>query len=845
MTKAKQQNCPLTSSYQMTANDPNFQKAVDKFKQLFLERMERSVAAYLPKSTTRDRYRALAYAVRDLLMSRWLHTQTTYYDTNPKRVYYLSMEFLLGRTLGNAIINIGLEEVCRHALREMGYEYDEIESMEWDAGLGNGGLGRLAACFLDSMATLSLPAYGYGIYYEFGMFKQELLNGQQHETADTWLRYGNPFEIERNNFMYTINFGGNVEAKRDFQGRTHYDWVNCEQVMAMAHDIPVPGYNTSNVNSLRLWSAKATREFNLRNFDAFDYFGAVNEKNQTETISKVLYPNDNNIQGKILRLKQQYFMVSATIQDILRRFHNCGDPIENFPEKAVLQLNDTHPTLAIPELMRIFLDEYELPWENAWGLTQRSVAYTNHTVMPEALEKWPIELFEKILPRHLQIIYDINARFLDEVKISFPNDEAKIASMSIIEEQPIKAIRMAYLAIVGSFSVNGVAALHTQILKEKVFKDFYQMYPEKFNNKTNGVTPRRWIRKANEQLSSLISSKIGEDWIHNLKHLKQLEVHSNDAAFLSTWQEVKRKNKEVLAKIVNAECLLKIDPNSLFDIQVKRFHEYKRQHLNLLHAIYLYHHIKDNPNGNHVPRTIIFGGKAAPGYYMAKSIIHLINSVASIINRDATTKNFLKIVFIPNYGVTLAEKIIAGADLSEQISTAGMEASGTSNMKFAMNGALTIGTLDGANIEIMQNVGQDNIFIFGHTEESLHRLSSSYNPMNYYEKDNDLKRVIDAIADGTFSKHDKELFANVVNALLRHDRFFVLADFRSYIEAQAKVSELYTNPQEWHKKAIINVSRMSYFSSDRTIEEYVNDIWRVSPSKINLSVEQTSKGGID
>ncbi|MBF0363845.1 MAG: glycogen/starch/alpha-glucan phosphorylase [Oligoflexia bacterium] len=806
---------------------------IESFKKLFEERMERSLAVYLPKSSDRDRYKALGYAVRDLLISKWMKTQTTYYDQNPKRIYYLSMEFLLGRTLGNALINLNMEDTAIATLKAMGLDYKALEEMEWDAGLGNGGLGRLAACFLDSMATMNLPGYGYGIFYEFGMFKQEIQNDKQHETADTWLRYGYPFEIERNNEMYVVNFGGKVHSNKDSSGNIHYDWVDCEQIMAMAHDIPIPGYQTNNVNTLRLWSAKATREFNLKSFDASDYIGAVNEKNRTETISKVLYPNDNNEFGKELRLKQQFFMVSATIQDILRRFNNCGDAIDSFPKKVVIQLNDTHPTLAIVELMRIFLDEYELKWDKAFEIVQKTFAFTNHTILPEALEKWPVDMLARILPRHLQIIYDINAKFLDEVGISFPGDYKRIERMSIIEESSPRFVRMGHLAMVGSFSINGVAELHTKLLKERVFKDFFEMYPEKFNNKTNGITPRRWIRRCNKSLSELISSKIGSSWVCNLDELRKLEEFTNDSAFVSDWASVKIKNKESLALDLYDECLVKFDPASLLDVQVKRFHEYKRQLLNIFHCIHLYHQIKDNPTKNFVPRTVIFGGKAAPGYYMAKLIINLINSVSHIVNRDAKAKNLLKILFVPNYGVSWAEKIIPAANLSEQISTAGMEASGTSNMKFALNGALTMGTLDGANIEIMEEVGRDNIFIFGHTAEELARMGHTYDPHTFYNKDPDLRRIIDDIRDGYFNSNERDLFKPIVDSLMMYrDRFFLLADFRSYVETQELASRLYTNKDEWTKKSIINTARIGKFSSDRTIKEYVRDIWKVSPCAI-------------
>jgi starch phosphorylase len=663
------------------------------------------------------------------------------------------------------------------------------------------------------------------------MFDQKIVEGRQVEKPDTWLRHGNPFELERYETNYSIKFGGNVQHHTDPDGNLESFWMDYDEIIAKAYDTPVPGYNTDTVNTLRLWSSRATREFSLKSFDAGDYIGAVQEKNVTETISKVLYPNDNFDEGKELRFKQQYFMVSASIQDIMKRLKNCKDPVEKMAEKVVIQLNDTHPTLAIPELMRILIDEHHLKWEKAWDVVSHTFAYTNHTILPEAIEKWPIYLFENFLPRHLDIIYEINKRYMDELIYRFPGDFDRFTRMSIIEEGKEKKINMAHLAMVGSFSINGVAELHSKLLIETIFKDFYEFYPEKFNNKTNGVTPRRWIKKSNPEMSDLITSKIGDSWITSLDELKKTEQYANNPSFLAEWIKIKQLNKDKLAKIIFEKCDVKVNNSSMFDVQVKRIHEYKRQLLNVLHAIHLYHRIKDNPNGGHVPRTIIFGGKAAPGYHMAKLIIQLINCVASVVNRDPATRNLLKIAFIPNYNVSLAERIMPGTDLSEQISTAGYEASGTGNMKFALNGALTIGTLDGANVEMMEEVGEENIFIFGNKVHEIKDLRDrGYDPRSFYNEDNDLKRIVDEISRGVFSPYDRNLFQPIIDELLnRGDRFFLMADFRHYVEMQKQVSTLYAKPNEWHHKGILNMARMGKFSSDRTIEQYASEIWNVKP----------------
>lgn len=811
------------------------EEKIERFKQSFEQRLALSIGQDLEYSSKLDKFRALAFAVRDEMISKWLKTQKTYYSKNPKRIYYFSLEFLIGRTLGNAAINLDLEETFRTALDSLGISYEELEALEWDAGLGNGGLGRLAACFLDSMATLELPAYGYGIRYEYGMFKQRIDKLQQKEFPDNWLRYGNPWEIGRTVSHFRVHFMGRINNYIDRNNVQHCEWVDTETVLALAYDIPVPGYRTDTVNTLKLWSASSTREFNLQTFNAGNYIGAVFNKAQSETISKVLYPNDNNYEGKELRLKQQYFMVSASLQDILYRLVKCGNELKELPDKATIQLNDTHPSIAIPELMRILVDDAKMDWDQAWDITTRTFAYTNHTVLPEALEKWPVPLLEKILPRHMQIIFEINQRFLDLVAAIFPGDFERRKRMSIIEEGDPQNVRMAHLAIVGSFSVNGVAELHSKLLKTGIFQDFHELFPGKLNNKTNGITPRRWLRKANPGLSQLISGRIGDGWIKTLTELKKLEPAIEDPEFVQEWAEVKRENKRRLADEIKRRCHVTVDPDSMFDVQVKRIHEYKRQLLNLLHVITLYNRIKSGQTEDFVPRTVIFGGKAAPGYVAAKRIIHLINAVANLINRDRTINDLLKVVFFPNYGVSQAETIIPGADLSQQLSTAGMEASGTGNMKFALNGALTIGTLDGANIEILDEVGEDNIFIFGHTADELIDIQKhGYSPSRYLEGNEELLKIMDQISSGFFSPSDPGLFRPVYdNLLMQSAPYFVLADYADYIRCQDRVSELFKDPLAWHKKAILNVARMGKFSTDRTINEYAKQIWGVDPCPVD------------
>lgn len=817
-----------------------FQGMEAELKSSFLSHLNYSLAKDEYSATPRDCYKSLALALRDGLIERWIATQQTYYKKDPKKIYYLSLEFLIGRTLGNAIMNLGLNGSIARAMNELGYNLEELEEIEFDAGLGNGGLGRLAACFMDSMATLELPAYGYGIRYEYGIFFQRIGDGYQVEAPDHWLAYGNPWEIERPEFLFTVKFYGNVNQYVDENGVFRNDWVDTKEVMAMAYDTPIPGYENNTVNNMRLWSAKSTSEFDFDYFNHGDYAGAVSDKAHSEIISKVLYPSDNISQGKELRLKQEYFFVSATLQDIIRRYKkNHPEGFDKVPDKVAIQLNDTHPAVAIPELMRILVDIERIDWEKAWDITVKIFGYTNHTILPEALEKWSVGLFGYVLPRHLQIIYEINHRFLEDVRKIYQGDNDRLIRMSIIEEDSEKRVRMANLAIIGSHSVNGVSALHTEILKNEIFKDFYEMWPGRFNSKTNGITQRRWLKLCNPGLSTLISKYIGEGWDKDLFELKKLIPLADDKVFQKEWQEVKRKNKERLAKYIKRKNNIEANVDSLFDCHVKRFHEYKRQLLNVLHVITLYNRIKANPNSDFVPRTVIFAGKAAPSYYMAKLIIKLINSVADVVNNDRDIGDRLKLVFLANYCVSNAEKITPGADLSEQISTAGTEASGTGNMKFSLNGALTIGTLDGANIEIKEEVGDENIFIFGLKAEEIRDLRrSGYNPRYYYNSNPELKLAIDMIANGFFSGSQPQLFKPITDSLLDYDYYMLLADFASYVKCQEEVSEVYKDQEKWTKMSILNAANMGKFSSDRTIKEYADEVWNIKPVHIEMPIKQ-------
>ncbi len=786
----------------------------------FLEHMEYTLGSDKYTALQRDVYNALSYSVRDKLIERWLDTQRAYYNEDPKRVYYVSMEFLMGRSLENALINLDIFEDFRNAMESLGYDFSEILHEEQDAGLGNGGLGRLAACFLDSMATMSIPGYGYGIRYEYGIFRQKIINGAQIEVPDNWLRFTNPWEMDRQQHLHEVKFYGKVIEDKDKSGRTTYEWVDTEHVMAMAHDTPIPGYGTRTVNTLRLWSAKASREFDLKFFNEGNYIRALEKKMTSENISKVLYPADNVQEGRELRLKQEYFLASATVYDVLYRFKKVHADLRLLPEKVAVQLNDTHPALCIPELMRVLMDHEDFSWDDAWDVTRKTFAYTNHTILPEALEKWPIWFFEQILPRHLLIIYEINERFLLQVRDCFPNDEARVERMSIIEEHWERKICMAHLAIVGSFSVNGVAALHSEILKKNLFRDFYEMYPEKFNNKTNGITQRRWLKMANPGLATLITEAIGDGWVKDLGQLQRLRPLADDAAFRGRWLEVKLEAKKQLAAYILKHNCIAVDIHSIFDCQVKRIHEYKRQLLNVLHIIALYNRLKSGQDGDIPARTFIFSGKAAPSYTMAKLIIRLINGAADVINNDPAINGKLKVIFLENYSVSLAEKIFPAADLSEQISTAGTEASGTGNMKFTLNGALTIGTLDGANIEILEEVGAENIFIFGMNADEVTALRSHYSPREWYNNNPELKTVLDMIGSGSFSPNEPNLFQPIVDSLLTADNYMLLADFASYMKSQEEVSRLYLNRDEWCRKSIMNSAGVGKFSSDRTISEY-------------------------
>ncbi len=781
-----------------------------------------------------DIYESLAMSIRDRLVELWNDTQQTYYDQHCKRVYYLSLEYLTGRSLRNNLINLGIDEVCKKAMEQIGFDINLLEEMEQDAGLGNGGLGRLAACFLDSMATLQLPAYGYGIRYEYGIFKQQIEENRQAESPDNWIEKGYPWEMPRWELMIPVHYYGRVITEIGPDGREHFKWVDTQNVLAMAYDIPIPGYRNHTVNNLRLWSARAAEDFNFQSFDAGEYMRAVEEKQSSETISKVLYPNDKNFSGKELRLKQQYFFVAASLQDIMRRFKkDYNQNWDMLPEKIAIQLNDTHPSIAVPEFMRILVDDEYLSWEHAWRLTQGVFAYTNHTVLPEALEKWPVDMMSNLLPRHMQIIFEINHRFLEEVRQWRPGDDGVLSRMSLIEEGGSQQIRMPNLAIVGSHAVNGVAALHTDLLKATIFKDFYEMYPDRFQNKTNGITPRRWLRSSNPELSSLITEKIGDSWITHLDDLKQLIPYADKPQFRKEWQEVKHLKKVQFADWLKDYQGVVIDPNTLFDIQVKRIHEYKRQLLNVLHIITLFNRIRENPQQPVVPRTIMIGGKAAPGYYTAKLIIQLANDVARVVNNDPAMQGKLKVVFLENYCVSMAERLIPAAELSQHISTAGMEASGTSNMKFSLNGSLLIGTMDGANIEIREEVGDDNIFIFGLTTPEVMGLRhKGYNPRVYYQANREVREALEMINTGYFNRDNPYLYNDLYNQLIYNDHYLLLADYASYIECQEKVSEAYLDQERWNKMSILNTANMGKFSTDRTIHQYAEDIWGVAPVPI-------------
>lgn len=803
-------------------------------KRSLLKRLTYNVGKDNYTATSRDWLHALMHVVRDRLMERWIATQRTYYESDTKRVYYLSLEFLIGRTLLNSIINMDFYQECQDALKELDMDLEAVCEQEFDAALGNGGLGRLAACFLDSMATLNIAGYGYGIRYEYGMFRQAIENAQQVEHPDNWLRYGNVWEFARPELLYPVRFYGHVVSYRDERGHLCHQWCGGDEVMAMAYDTPVPGFHNDTVNNMRLWSAKATRDFELSYFNEGNYIKAVESKNQTENLSKVLYPDDTTDSGRTLRLQQQYFFVSASLQDILWRYCKQHGSFDCLPDKVAIQLNDTHPAIAIPELMRVLLDTHQLPWEEAWHITRHVFAYTNHTLLPEALETWPVAMLEKLLPRHMQIIYEINHRFLEDVRHWRPGDTQLLRDMSIIDEGGSRRVRMAHLAIVGSHRVNGVAALHTQLMCDHIFANFHQMMPDRFVNITNGITPRRWLKLANPDLCTLINRQISDndryDWIKDLSQLRQLASLADDAGLQQDFNAVKLANKRRLAKRINEQLGLRVNPESLFDVQIKRIHEYKRQLLNVLHIITLYNRLRSGADTDLPPRTIIFSGKAAPGYRMAKLIIRLINDVADIINHDPAVDERLKVAFVPNYDVSTAISIIPAADLSQQISTAGMEASGTGNMKLTLNGALTIGTLDGANIEIRDAVGHDNFFLFGLTADEVLDLRSAYDPKAIHRDNVELRQVLDMIAAGYFSAGERDRYRPIVDTLLEHgDHYMLLADYASYVSSQEQVNQLYLQPSQWTRKTIINVANMGHFSTDRTIMEYAEKIWTMNP----------------
>ncbi|KAK3097486.1 hypothetical protein FSP39_010068 [Pinctada imbricata] len=819
-------------------------EGVVHFRQDFNRHVHYTIIKDRVSATKRDYYTALAYTVKDHLVGRWLRTHQYYYEIDPKRVYYLSMEFYMGRTLTNTMVNIGTLFPCQEGLRHFGLELEDLEPCEVDAALGNGGLGRLAACFLDSMATLGLAAYGYGIRYDYGIFEQKIEGGWQKEEPDEWLRYGNPWELPRPEYVLPVKFYGRVE-----QSEQGSKWVDYQLVHAMPYDTPIPGYLNNTVNILRLWSAKAPTSFNLKFFNNGEYLQAVHDRNLAENITRVLYPNDSMFEGRELRLKQEYLLVSASLQDLIRRYQTdrpgnfklVRPTFDEFTDKVAIQLNDTHPALAIPELMRILMDDEGLSWETAWDIVNKTCAYTNHTVLPEALERWPLSMLERLLPRHVEIIYIINHNFLEDVEKRWPGDADRKRRMSLIEEGHEKVVNMARLCIVASHAINGVSKIHSEILKKSVFKDFYEMFPERFQNKTNGITPRRWLILCNTDLSDLITSKIGEDFATNLELLRGLEQYVESESFLRNLIRVKQANKQKLADYIEQEFNIVVNPASMFDIQVKRIHEYKRQLLNCLHIITLYNQIKAHPEGNFVPRTVMIGGKAAPSYYIAKLVIKLINNIAKVVNNDPEVGDRLKVVFLENYRVSLAELVIPAADLSEQISLAGTEASGTGNMKFMLNGALTIGTLDGANVEMVEEVGEENFFLFGMTVEEVEELrKEGYIPRKYYDENADLQQAVDQINSGFFSPEDPSLFREIYNNLMFTDRYCLMKDYASYIAVQRKVSDLYRKPLQWAAMCLRNIAASGKFSSDRTIREYARDIWGVDPSAFKLPAPQES-----
>ena len=816
-------------------------------KELNKEEFKKEIADYLKvlfrksidEADDQQKFQAVSYAVKDFVVDQWMSTHKTYEEEDVKTVYYLSMEFLTGRALGNIIINLKGNKAIKEAIEEMGMNLDIIEDEEPDAALGNGGIGRLAACFLDSLSTLGYPAYGCGIRYKYGMFKQVIENGYQIERPDDWLKHGNPFEMKRPEYAVEVKFGGYVSIRKDECGRDKFVQENYQSVRAVPYDLPIVGYNNNVVNTLRIWDAEAIDTFNLDSFDKGDYQKAVEQQNLARTICEVLYPNDNHIAGKELRLKQQYFFVSASVQRAILKYLEKHDDIRKLHEKVCFQLNDTHPTVTVAELMRILMDDYNLSWDEAWDVTTKTCAYTNHTIMSEALEKWPLELFSRLLPRIYQIIEEINRRFIIKIQTSYPDDYSKVEKMAIIYDGQVK---MAHLAIAASFSVNGVARLHTEILKNQELKDFYQMMPEKFNNKTNGITQRRFLLHGNPLLAGWVTNKIGSEWITDLSHINELSTYVDDELSQKEFMNIKYQNKVRLAEYIKEHNGIEVNPRSIFDVQVKRLHEYKRQLLNILHVMYLYNELKKNPDMDFYPRTFIFGAKASAGYRRAKAIIKLINSVADVVNNDKGINDKIKVVFIENYRVSNAEIIFAAADVSEQISTASKEASGTGNMKFMLNGALTLGTMDGANVEIVEEAGEENAFIFGLSSDEVIAFEHNrqYNPREIYNTDSEIRAVLTQLVDGTYSPGNSEEFREIYSSLLENtggspaDMYFILKDFRSYAEAQRKVEQAYRDTTGWARSAMLNVAKCGKFSSDRTIEEYAKDIWHLSKVKVDL-----------
>ncbi len=807
--------------------DPRSATTVKALKRAFHDALLYHLARFPAVATRNDKYLALAHAVRDRLLPRWMATGETYYRRQARSVCYLSAEFLMGPQLGNNMLSLGIADEVRQAMTELGLDLDELLDQEEEPGLGNGGLGRLAACYMDSLASLQIPTIGYGIRYEFGIFDQVVRDGWQEERTDKWLQLGNPWEIARPEIAFVVPLGGRTEAGQDPEGRYRVRWIPDREVKGVAYDTPILGYRVNTVNMLRLWKAEAAESFDLDAFNLGDYWGAVEEKVASENITKVLYPKDEGLAGRRLRLEQQYFFVSCSLQDMIRIYRQSSKDLSRLHEKWAVQLNDTHPSVAVAEMMRLLVDVHGLGWEEAWGITERTFGYTNHTLLPEALEKWPVSLFGSVLPRHLEIVYEINRRFLDAVRTRFPGDEARVQRLSLIDEGGERSVRMAHLASVGSHAINGVAALHTELLKRDVLRDFYELSPEKFSNKTNGVTPRRFVALVNPGLTKLVTSAIGEGWLSDLERLRKLEGFAEDPGFRAEWRRVKHDNKVALGAEIRRRTGRVVNPDSLFDVQVKRIHEYKRQHLNVLHVIALLNRLRRGTDGP--ARTVIFGGKAAPGYRVAKLVIKLIHAVADVVDAEPAARDRLKVVFIPDYNVKNCQRIFPAAELSEQISTAGKEASGTGNMKFALNGALTIGTLDGANVEIREEVGAENVFLFGLSAEEVASRRAGYRPRQFYEEDPELREALDQLASGEFSAGDPDLFRPLVDVLLDHDPFMLLADFRSYVDCQERAGKAWLDTEAWTRMSILNTARMGKFSSDRAIQEYCREIWGVEP----------------